>query len=58
MKTIFIIDYGELQWDKNAGWNLIGINEELDGYLSDHDYFGTNADLFDITQSNCHDIKI
>ena len=46
-----IIDQEELQFDKSYGWNLIGIPEEPDGSLSDHEYFCIHDDLFDIIQS-------
>ena len=47
MKKTFIIDHGELQFDKNSGWILIGVYEEPDGYLSDHKYFFFHDDIFD-----------
>ena len=39
MEKIFIIDQKQLQFDKNAGCNLIGISEKPDGTLSNHEYF-------------------
>ena len=47
----FIIDNEEIQYDKNDGWTLIGIPKEPDGYLTDHEYFYNNVDIFDRIQS-------
>ena len=51
VKKIFIIDHEELQFDKNVGWTLLGINNEPNGLMSDHDYFFINEDLFNTVQS-------
>ena len=51
LEKIFIIDHEQLQFDKNAGWILIGIPEKPDGTLSDHDYFCIHDDICDIIQS-------
>ena len=39
LENIFIIDHEKIQFDKYAGWTLIGIPEKPDGTLSDHEYF-------------------
>ena len=39
LNKIFIIDHEQLEFNKNAGWNLIGIPEKPDATLSDRDYF-------------------
>ena len=58
MEKIFIIDHEQLQYDKNAGWTLIGITEKTDGSLLDHKYFCIHDDLFDIIQSTHQDNNI
>ena len=50
LDKIFIIDHEQLQSDKEAGWNLIGITEKSDGTLPDHEYFCIHGDLFDRIQ--------
>ena len=55
---IFIIDHEQLQFDKNAGWTLIGIPEKEDGTLSDHEYFFIHDDIFDRIQSTHQDRNI
>ena len=32
MEKMFIIDHEQLQFDKNAGWSLIGISNKPDGF--------------------------
>ena len=49
-KKIFIIDHEQLKFDKNDGWNLIGITEKEDVTLSDHEYFCIHDDLFNRIQ--------
>ena len=44
---IFIICHEKLQFDKNAGWKLIGNPEEPGVSLLDHDYFCIHDDLYD-----------
>ena len=39
LKKRFIIDQEKINFGKSAGWNLIGISEQLYGSLSDHEYF-------------------
>ena len=58
LKKIFIIDYEELQFDKNDGWTLIWIHEEPDGYLSGHDFFCIHGDKFYGMQSTRQDNDI
>ena len=53
-----IIDHEQLKFDKNSGWNLIGIPEKPDGTLSDHEYFCINDDLFDRIQSTHQDRNV
>ena len=55
MKKRFIIDHKQLEFDKNDGWNLIGIPEKEDGSFSDHEYFCIHDDLFDIIKSTFQD---
>ena len=43
---MFLVDHEQLQFDKNTGWNLIGIHEKPDGSLSDNEYFCIHDDLF------------
>ena len=52
---ILIIDHKPLQFDKNAGWNLIRIPEKPDGILSDHEYFCIHINLFGRIQSTHQD---
>ena len=56
LEKIFIIEHKQLQFDKNCGWNLIGITEKPDRYLLDHDYFCIHGDIFDRIQSTHQDI--
>ena len=58
LEKIFIIDHEQLQFDKNAGWTLIGIPEKEDGTLSDHEYFCIHDDIFDRIQSTHQDRNI
>ena len=58
LEKIFIIDHGQLKFDKNSGWNLIGIPKKTDGTLSDHEYFFIHYDIFDRIQSNHKDRNI
>ena len=58
MKKIFIIDHEQLQFDKNYGWDLIGIPEKPDETLSDHEYFFIHDDIFDRIQSTHQDRNI
>ena len=39
LKKRFIIDHGQLQFDKADGWTLIGIPEKEYESLSDNEYF-------------------
>ena len=39
MEKIFTIDHEKLEFNKNAGWTLIGIPEKPDETLSYHEYF-------------------
>ena len=58
VKKIFIVDHEELQFNKKYGWTLIGIPEEPDGSLSDHEYFFILDDLFDIIKSTHQDKNV
>ena len=58
MEKIFIIDHEQLQFDKNAGWTLIGINNKPDGSLYVHETFCIHDDLFYRIQSTCQDKNI
>ena len=58
LEKIFIIDHEQLQFDKNAGWILIGIPEKPDGKLSDCEYFCIHDDIFDRIQSTHQDRNI
>ena len=58
IEKIFIIDHKQSQFDKNVGWNLIGIPEKPDGNFSDHEYFFIHDDIFDRIQSTCQDRNI
>ena len=58
LEKIFTIDHEQLEFDKNVGWNLIGIPEKPDGTLSDHEYFCIHDDLFDRIQSTHQDRNI
>ena len=58
LEKIFIIDHEQLESDKNSGWDLLGIPDETDGTLSDHEYLCVHDDLFDRTQSAHHDRNI
>ena len=57
-KKIFIIDQEKLQFDKMFGCTLIGIPDEPDGPLSDHEYFCIHDYLFNIIQSTHQDKNI
>ena len=50
-EKIFTIDHEKLEFDKNAGWTLIGISEKPDETLSYHEYFWIHDDLFDRIKS-------
>ena len=54
----FIIDHEQIQFNKNDGWDLIGIPEKEDGNFSDHDYFCIHDDTFDRIQSTLQDRNI
>ena len=58
MNKIFIIDHKQLQFDKNVGWNLIGIPGKPDGYFLYHEYFCIHDDLFYRIKSNRQDKNI
>ena len=58
LKKRFFIDHKKLQFDTNSGWNLIGILENPNGYLLDHEYFCINDELFDRIQSTHQDNNI
>ena len=58
MEKIFIIDQEQLDFDKNIGWNLIGILVKPDGNFSDHEYFCIHYDIFDMIQSTHKDRNI
>ena len=58
MEKIFIIDHKQLKFDKNAGWNLIGIPDKPDVTFSDNDTFCIHDDIFDIIQSTHQDRNI
>ena len=58
LKEIFIIDHKKLQFNKISGWAIIGIPEEPDGTLSNHEYFCIHDDLFDRIQSTYQDRNI
>ena len=47
MEKIFIGDYEQLQFDKNYGWNSIGIPEKPGNTLVDHKYICIHDDIFD-----------
>ena len=49
LEKIFIVDHKQLQFDKNAGWNLFGICDKPDGPLSGHDIFCIHDDIFNRT---------
>ena len=51
----FIIDHKKLEFDKNAGYNLIEIPEKPDRTLSVNEDFFIHDDLFDRIQSNHQD---
>ena len=57
-QKIFIIDHEQLKFDKNAGWDLIGIPEKDDGTLSGGEYVCIHDDLLDRNQSTCQDKNI
>ena len=54
----FIIDHKQLQFDKNSGWNLIGITKKHDRYLLDNEYFFIHDDLYDRIKSTHQDKNI
>ena len=56
LENIFIIDHGQLQFDKTDGCTSIGIPEKEDRGLSDHGYFCIHDDLFDRIQSTHQDL--
>ena len=56
LEKIFIINQEQLQFDKNAGWTLIGIPEKHDGTLSDHECFCIHNDIFGRIQSTDRNI--
>ena len=58
LEKIFIIDHEQLKFDKNAGWDLIGIPEKDDGTLSGGEYVCIHDDLLDRNQSTCQDKNI
>ena len=57
-KKRFTIDYKQLQFHKNDGWDLIGIPEKPDGTLSDNEYFFIHDDIFHRIQSTNQDRNI
>ena len=54
----FIIDHEQLQYDKNSGWDLIGIPVKPGGTLVDHDYFCIHDDIFYRIQSTHQDKNV
>ena len=54
-KKRFIIDHEHLEFDKTAGWDLIGIPEKEDGILSYREYFCIHDDQFDRIKSTYQD---
>ena len=54
----FIIYHKQLQFDKNAGWTLIGICDKFDGTFSDHETFCILDYLFDRIKSPHQDKNI
>ena len=51
VKKIFIIENEVLQFDKISGCNLIGIPNEINGLMSDNEYFCIHDIIFDKIQS-------
>ena len=49
VKKISIIDHEELHLDINYGWTLIGITDEPNCSMTNHEYFCIHDDLFDIS---------
>ena len=58
MEKRFIIDQKKLKFDKNSGWNLIGIPDKPDVTFSDNDTFCIHDDIFNRIQSTHQDINI
>ena len=53
-----IIDHEQLQYDKNAGWTLIGILDKPGGTFADRENFCIHDNLFDRIQSTNQDKNI
>ena len=52
VKIRFSIDHEEIQFNKNDVWGLIGILDEPNGLMSDHEYFFIREYIVDRTKSN------
>ena len=50
LEKTFTIGFEQLQFDKNAGWNLFRICDKPDRYLYGHETFCIHDDIFDRIQ--------
>ena len=57
-EKLFMIDHGQLKFDKNDGWTLFLIFDKLDGTLSGHETFLIHDDIFDRTKPTDQDKNI
>ena len=54
----FIIDHEQLEFNTNAGWNLIGMPDKPDRTFYYYYYFCIHDDIFDRIQSTRQDRNI